>query len=59
MKEHFNLISFLKNSINTDRIEFEEIEFLLGEKIYYYGDHFKYPSSEFKFSIKQLLVEYL
>jgi hypothetical protein len=59
MKEHFNLINFLKTSIKTDGIEFEEIEFLLGEKIYYYGDHFKYPSSDFKFSIKQLLVEYL
>jgi hypothetical protein len=59
MKQHFNLINFLKSSSKIGKIQIEEIEFLLGEKIYYYGDHFKNPSSEFKFSLKQLFSEYL
>lgn len=59
MTERFNLIDFLKTSLEKDGIELDEIDVLIGEKIYYYGDHFISPQSEFKLSLKQLLVESL
>jgi hypothetical protein len=59
MKEHFNLINFLKTSKKLEGIDLDEIDFLLGEKIYYYGNHFKYPTSDIKFSLTQFLKEYL
>lgn len=59
MRKQFNLLNFLKSSKEMDGIELEEIEILLGEKIYYYGNHFISPANEFKPSAKQILVEYL
>ena len=59
MKENFNLITFLKTSKNIHGVELDEIEVLIGEKIYYYGNHFNTPVSEVNFSLQQCLFQYL
>lgn len=57
MKEHFNVIDFLKQ--NTDFNEIDEISDLLGQKVHYYGEHFKSPQNSSNYTFKNRVSDYL
>jgi len=57
MKEHFNVIEFLKKNSIFNNID--GISDLLGQKIYYYGEHFQSPLSKANYTFKNRVVDYL
>ena len=44
MKNRFYLLDYVKENFDLDKDIFDSLKYALDSKIYYYGDHFRYPN---------------
>jgi hypothetical protein len=44
--EPFYLLDYLRENTDTDKSKLDLLKYELDQRIYYYGEHFKYPKEK-------------